>query len=545
MASVTTDDSVATTPDAADVAELILAYDRALALARTRSRLVAVRTRVPRDGRADRLWQVRWLRWPVEHFIAWHVTRTLNALHRALSRRVATGQADERDIADRETVAAYRDSMRPVHVKSYLAIVIVLTLLIGGFILKAAGPVLSDLPVLRFAEEYDAGFAEGAEAERRDVIEISDRTSNLFASFGDAISADVSSLGDTVEAFVGAEPSDSALVLAGFLFSLYLVTRILVPAYRLKRMLFNLADDPRGLSYSTARWNVKHATGVYRRERAVFASVDERLPREPPLDLLIPALWLSLPVALAVYLFRNTHDWIFSQPAGFWLLGIPFEFSVALATGLVTLSAVRIVWLGLTWRARRRSSTSLTPFEVRLPDGRHATVRNPAGVAVLVYLVPYYLPFWWGIVNRQLWLAGDRRRWAYPSLSFLAFLRLPRALVLPAVISLVLSRWRLHTVQRASGIVPRTAWATAKKLFWPVVLGYIVVLAPIPNISVLVAPLPTTLPIIDDTPNNSLVLSAVGLITSTSVLAFVAAYAQGRLNEVLALRGERIMEGPE
>jgi hypothetical protein len=251
MASVTTDDSVATTPDAADVAELILAYDRALALARTRSRLVAVRTRVPRDGRADRLWQVRWLRWPVEHFIAWHVTRTLNALHRALSRRVATGQADERDIADRETVAAYRDSMRPVHVKSYLAIVIVLTLLIGGFILKAAGPVLSDLPVLRFAEEYDAGFAEGAEAERRDVIEISDRTSNLFASFGDAISADVSSLGDTVEAFVGAEPSDSALVLAGFLFSLYLVTRILVPAYRLKRMLFNLADDPRGLSYST------------------------------------------------------------------------------------------------------------------------------------------------------------------------------------------------------------------------------------------------------------------------------------------------------
>jgi hypothetical protein len=386
MASVTTDDSVATTPDAADVAELILAYDRALALARTRSRLVAVRTRVPRDGRADRLWQVRWLRWPVEHFIAWHVTRTLNALHRALSRRVATGQADERDIADRETVAAYRDSMRPVHVKSYLAIVIVLTLLIGGFILKAAGPVLSDLPVLRFAEEYDAGFAEGAEAERRDVIEISDRTSNLFASFGDAISADVSSLGDTVEAFVGAEPSDSALVLAGFLFSLYLVTRILVPAYRLKRMLFNLADDPRGLSYSTARWNVKHATGVYRRERAVFASVDERLPREPPLDLLIPALWLSLPVALAVYLFRNTHDWIFSQPAGFWLLGIPFEFSVALATGLVTLSAVRIVWLGLTWWARRRSSTSLTPFEVRAePRGRRGA-RLPRALlpAVLV-----------------------------------------------------------------------------------------------------------------------------------------------------------------
>jgi hypothetical protein len=418
---------------------------------------------VPRRAWVDRLWRIWWLRWPVEHFIAWHVNRTMSSLHRALTRRVATGSAEDQDVKDRDAVAAYRDAMRPVHVKTYLAIVIVLTLLIGGFVLKVAGPVLSDVPFLKLAEEYDQGFAAGAEAETRDVIEISARTSTLFASFGDAISADVSSLGDTIEAFVGAEPSDSALVLAGFLFALYLVTRILVPAYRLKRMLFNLADDPGARAYSTARWNLQHATGVYRRERAVFESLGERAPREPALDLVIPLLWLSLPLALAAYLLLNTERWIFDQPAGYWLLGVPFQFSIALATALLTLVVLRIGWLVAAWRHRRTSPERLKPYEVCL-DGRRVTVRSPVGVAVFVYLIPYYLPIWWAVVNRQLWSMNPRgrwRRWVYPAASLIAFLRLPRAFVLPPVISLVLTRRRLHALQQASQITPRTAWTTA------------------------------------------------------------------------------------
>jgi hypothetical protein len=491
---------------------------------------------------------VRWLRWPVEHFIAWHVNRSMNSIHRALSRRVATGPANEQDRVAIAAVAAYRDAMRPVHVKTYLAIVIVMTLLLGGLVLKVAGPILSDVPVLRLAEEYDQGFAQRAEAEKRDVIEISTRTSTLFASFGDAISADVSSLGDTIEAFVGANPSDSALVLAGFLFSLYLVTRILVPAYRLKRMLFNLADDPAARSYSTARWSLQHSTGVYRRERLVFEGLCERAPREPPLDLVIPMLWLSLPLALAAYLFLNTDRWVFDQPDGLWLLGVPFQFSIALATGLLTLAVLRIAWLIAAWRNRRRSPAVVMPYEVRMHGGRQVTVRNPVSVAVFVYLVPYYLPFWWAAANRQMWSigpAGRQRLWVYPVLSFLAFLRLPRAFVLPPVISLVFARRRLHTLQEASRITPRAGWTTAKKLIWAIAAGYAVVLAPIPNISVLVAPFPTSLPIIDDAPDNALTLIAIGLLTSTSVLAFVAAYFQNRLNEVLAVHGERVKEGPE
>lgn len=67
MAIETLEETASPRTGDAVIAELILAYDRALTSARASSRLVEVRTRVPRREWVDRLWRIWWLRWPVEH----------------------------------------------------------------------------------------------------------------------------------------------------------------------------------------------------------------------------------------------------------------------------------------------------------------------------------------------------------------------------------------------------------------------------------------------------------------------------------------------
>ena len=429
--------------------------------------------------------------------------------------------------------------------KTYLAGVIVLTILTSRYLLGPAGPVLSDVPFLKEVGAYQQGFVEGAPAEK-DLIAISDEARTLFESFGDSIGTDVSSLGKVADAFAGAALSDIALVLVGALLSLYVVTRpFFMPGYRLTRLLLNVADAPDALPSTTARWSVQHATGAYRRERAVFARFGERPPAERPLDLVIPLLWLSLPLALGVYLILNVDDVLFEQPAGYWLLGVPVEFAIAVGCGLLTLAALRVAWLWRTWRRRSRGAGTL--YEVVLPGGARATVRNTADVAALVYLVPYYLPVWWAIVNTQLWQVepADSRRSRWNAfIAFAAFLRLPRAFIIPPAVSLWHTRRRLHEVQRSAAITPRALWTALKRLIPLAGAGYLLILAPIPNISLYLAPIPLRLPIVDDGPDGMLTLVAIGLLTSTSVLAFVAAYVQGRVNEVLVRRGEPVAEGP-
>jgi hypothetical protein len=300
---------------------------------------------------------------------------------------------------------------------------------------------------------------------------------------------------------------------------------------------------------------VQHATGAYERERVAFKRYDEdEPPAERPIDLWIPAfLWGSLPIALAVYLFTHTRVVTFDLPWRYWLLSVPFTFATVIGFGLVTFSLVRLLWLGRTWRRRRRGDAPDLPCEIALPGGRRVTVRSPAGVALLSYLVPYYLPLWWGVVNHQLWLAGrshEEAGWTarlhragYPVASALAFSRLARGVVLPALASFALSCKRLQTLRREVGIAPSSRRAIAKAAAVVVLGGYVVIQLPMPSLGALVPGLPMFLPF-DRAPGSGIAWAVVGVLTSTAVLGFAGAYFQARLNDVFRECGSVVPEGP-
>jgi hypothetical protein len=172
-----------------------------------------------------------------------------------------------------------------------------------------------------------------------------------------------------------------ALVLLGLALSLYVVLRPFVPAFRLKRMMFNLAPEPEGRRRSaTARWSVQQTTGIYERERALFKELGGRAPREFPFDLVVPALAMLAPLVLGVLFVRLGYVDLVVEDR-------PADLGVGVWVFVVAL--LRLGWLYQTWRRRQGGRKGpYVPFQVRIRGGRAlAEVKSPLSVAVLTLLV--------------------------------------------------------------------------------------------------------------------------------------------------------------
>jgi len=72
------------------------------------------------------------------------------------------------------------------------------------------------------------------------------------------------------------------------LLAVYIVLRPFSPSFRIKRMLFNLAEasDVR-LSASSATWHVSRSVGLYQRERALLGDFHLKGAREKPFGLIV------------------------------------------------------------------------------------------------------------------------------------------------------------------------------------------------------------------------------------------------------------------
>src|SRR4051812_33355549 len=263
MADLSSPETIRSSEDEAlqgsDVRGLLLAYDHVLGAARREPAFAWVRRRPPPPGAVP---QLRWFPWPtwlrrfplshslprptwlLNFFVVWHLDRTTRALHGLLSRRVATRTATKQDIADREALEIFRSGLPPVHGKTLLALLIVATVTLGRVALDHAGDLLTAVPVLKDVREYQLEERGDGVPKRSSPIEIGDDAAKLVHKIGEAIGPDVSSVGKTLDALTGAGVVNLLLVLTGTLFALYVVSRPFMPAFRLKRLLFNLADDP-------------------------------------------------------------------------------------------------------------------------------------------------------------------------------------------------------------------------------------------------------------------------------------------------------------
>jgi hypothetical protein len=305
-------------------------------------------------------------RWLLRYFVVRHVDRMLASLSRRYSMRAALGWAADAEQQDREAVREFQQSLPPTRQNTYFVLLIAAVVVLFRPIINIGVPVA----------RYVTKAAIGGSVLHQQVLDTIEKV-------GAALTANFTSVNQALNALLGGGLLHFSLVTVGVALSLYVVLRPFVPAFRLKRMLFNLAPEHEGQHRSAvAQWSVSQATGIYEHERRVLEEFGGRPPREFPFDLAVSALVMLLPVAWG-------SVWI-----GLGVIGPRLWDRVAFfSTGACVLIAalIRLAWLYRTWQRRQLDrSGPYMPYEVGIRGRRAvAKVERPVGVRVLFFLLAF------------------------------------------------------------------------------------------------------------------------------------------------------------
>ncbi len=394
--------------------------------------------------------------------VTYHVQRSTTALTGRYARIAAVrGLTDEDEQAD-ALVRRFRESLPAIRWKVALVALVVTSLVTLRLTLILISHSVALLGFgLRLQPISDA---------QRDRIsaDISHLTS--LAVF------DWSSITDMLNEFGKADITELLLIAATLLATMYLVFRILSPAYRMMRMIFNLATtDNVDVRHTTMTWNTGRSIGLYQIEREVFARMDARSPTDVDLDL-----WVSAAAAVSVL-------WFLLAALAADLRGFSEDrgLDVAAAGSLASLAAARAVWLIRTARSRRRRISSVAapagyvaPFADRVVELR-SLLETVAVAGFFAFWWFFPSPVWVRLVRerRDLLRAQQRSRgrmrrrlrgWGglAPAIGSAILL-----VLLPPV-PVTIHLWKLARLQRPGGSAKRTMWwatptiTAATVLFW-------------------------------------------------------------------------------
>lgn len=279
-------------------------------------------------------------RWFLRYFVVDHMRRTLDAVRRRLLARAALGHPDD-DEAQRQAVANYVESLPPQHRLLYSAGLIAVTVVLTRFLL---------LHVPGAAAQFGGtGTAGEADVIARLLTEV-ERTAAGMGSFDGLLAALATSPLRT-----------TAFVITSLATVLFVELRWLVPAFRLKRMLWNLHPRTDLLTSTPASWSVQRAVGVYSCERSLARQLGAPPPREVPFDLIVSVLALPCLLFLAGMLVEmGTVD--AAEPGEPWL---SYTLAAAITLGVLT----RLGWLTRTWLRRMHAPDGpYLPSEARIRD---------------------------------------------------------------------------------------------------------------------------------------------------------------------------------
>lgn len=279
-------------------------------------------------------------RWFLRYFVVDHMRRTLDTVHRRLLARAALGHPDD-DEAQRQAVAYYAESLPPQHRLLYSTSLVALTVVLTRFLL---------LHVPGAAAQF-GGTGTAGEA---DVIH------RLLTAI-ERTAADIASLDGLLSALATSPLRTTAFVTTSLATVLFVELRWLVPAFRLKRMLWNLHPRTDLLTRTPASWSVQRAVGVYSCERSLARQLGAPPPREVPFDLIVSVLALPCLLFLAGMLVEmGTVD--AAEPGEPWL---SYTLAAAIALGVIT----RLGWLTHTWLRRMHAPHGpYLPSEARIRD---------------------------------------------------------------------------------------------------------------------------------------------------------------------------------
>ncbi|WBB79849.1 hypothetical protein O7606_00070 [Micromonospora sp. WMMD882] len=370
--------------DLASVRGLLRGYDRARAGAAELRPVVWSRSR-------PCVWWSWWLPRPTlltRFYLSRHIERSLGALEREYHAREALGKLNDAERGDRELCAAYHRSLRtPRQLVAVLAYVV--AALVVAQILVVKSEYFEDL-VSRIVWTEENAVRDSEEDRAREALRLVAKT----FSGSPATSVDV------VDRTMGMTGTAVVVLFAAVIFVAYLSTRMLVPAFRLKRQLLCLADQTGwGVRDTAAGWFVNKSVGAYARERAVFQKAGARPPAEWPIDLIILAAPPVLLVSIAVGYVRFAEG---------------YAYPLALSVWFFAAFALRVGWL---YSCNRRRHTApepgaddgsdgfgrIPPFVARGADGSRVEGRTVLGVAAWPVLVVILAPF---LDNVAPWLSG-------------------------------------------------------------------------------------------------------------------------------------------
>lgn len=351
----------------AGVPELLLGYEDVVETIRNLPVVVVVPSTHRRRGLLRFVHALPRPRWFLLSFAVRHAETTLDSLRRRLLASSALGHASRADQADREAVEQYLQSLPTRKWKAYPAFLLMTTVLFTRF-------TLINLPGVT---EFLAGSDVSADSDA--ITRILDRIGRL--------SSDLSSWSDLLMALSGARAEVTLLLAATLLVTLYIQLRLLLPSFRLKRMLFNLYPDMDRLASTTASWSVPLSTGLYRLERSVFRGLSGRPPHESPFDLVPPALL----VPLLLYVGGLVIHAGLVQPVD----GDPI-LSFTLGLAIIIGGAARLAWLLRTWLRRTSNQHGhYMPYEARIRNtSAVVTTHNPLSLLMVTGLAG---AFWLGL----------------------------------------------------------------------------------------------------------------------------------------------------
>jgi hypothetical protein len=465
--------------------ELLRAYHGVLDAADNLSPFVLVRWTQANPRRLKRLCYLPRPRSLLRYFVIRHVDRTLAALDRRYSMRASLGTADLEQ-RDREAAREFRYSLPSTRPKTYLILLVLAIIVLGRHIVEAITSYAVGVTALD-----DKHNLLGNPQLRQHVQAIVDE-------LGASVDPSLKSVNGAVDALLNGGFEEMILVIVGLALALYAVLRPFVPAFRLKRMFFNLASEAHTNHRSvTARWAVSQSRGVFELEHLVFEKLGSHPPPEFPFDLTVSALIMLLPLWWGSLFIRLSFvDAVEFRTADIGVGGL-----------VVVLALLRLGWLYRTWRRRQsRSQDMCMPFEVRIPRGLGvAKVESPLSVAsrpTVVALLLFFSGFgpglalwevigyplllslpvtvpWWYRINRELRDLGraydNKRLGHFPILSLLA-MTVGWLALLPPFISVFRTCRRIRRAQ-AMAYQPDTLWSPWLRipalLLYPILFAYL------------------------------------------------------------------------
>jgi hypothetical protein len=325
--------------------------------------------------------------WMLRSLTLWHIDRVLTGAERIFRRRSALGIAGAGEADALDAVTEFRASL-PSRSR---------VLRIGALVIAAlvVAHVLATLLLHLNRNRVGAG------------VPLSANINQLLDSTLGALQLPSSSAGLVLDALFKASPAVLAGAAGMVSLSLYLILWPVACAFRLKRLLLNLYPHAYSKLHTTpASRSMSRSTGVYDLERETFAMLGARVPREPPLDLLvslpIPTCWIALWVYFVAFTAIST-----GPPPGLQVVLILAGFVLIF---LISPAAIRLAWLAAAWRARngRPRSAWLCGDEVSVPwRSKPVRCRSPLLIGWLSLIFPFTWPITWPVIW-WLWWSTSR-----------------------------------------------------------------------------------------------------------------------------------------